>query len=108
MRKPWVEERLKEIGRDRALSWGWPNTYSYTKSLGEQLVFAARDSIVATVVRPSIIESALSYPLPGRNQGVNTSAPLTYLAGHVNPFYPAHGELAPPIPPVDPPPHPMI
>ena len=41
-RKQWVEERLKEIGLERARSWGWPNTYSYTKSLGEQLVFAAQ------------------------------------------------------------------
>ena len=32
-RKSWVEDRLKAIGRRRARSWGWPNTYSYTKSL---------------------------------------------------------------------------
>ncbi|HXW85348.1 MAG TPA: SDR family oxidoreductase, partial [Candidatus Binataceae bacterium] len=51
-RKQWVEERLKEVGKARAKSWGWPNTYSYTKSLGEQLVLAARKTIPATVVRP--------------------------------------------------------
>ncbi len=28
-------------GSTRALRWGWPNTYSYTKSMGEQLVLAA-------------------------------------------------------------------
>src|SRR5271168_1794543 len=39
-RKQWVEERLKDVGRRRAQSWGWSNTYSYTKSLGEQLVLA--------------------------------------------------------------------
>ena len=43
-RKQWVEERLKEVGRERAQKWGWPNTYSYTKSLGEQLVLANRDT----------------------------------------------------------------
>src|SRR6266436_6262523 len=32
-RKEWVEERLKAVGRERAQRWGWPNTYSYTKSL---------------------------------------------------------------------------
>jgi long-chain acyl-CoA synthetase len=100
-RKQWVEERLREVGRDRALSWGWPNTYSYTKSLGEQLVLAARGSIAATVVRPSVIESALLDPLPGWNQGVNTSAPLTYLAGRGYRFYPARGELVLDIIPVD-------
>ncbi len=61
-RKRWVEERLKEIGKRRSLSWGWPNTYSYTKSLGEQLVLAARDSLDVTVVRPAVIESALTDP----------------------------------------------
>src|SRR5258705_2462696 len=44
-RKQWVEERLKEVGRRRAQSWGWPNTYSYTKSLGEQLVLGERDRL---------------------------------------------------------------
>jgi long-chain acyl-CoA synthetase len=100
-RKQWVEQRLKEVGRDRALSWGWPNTYSYTKSLGEQLVLAARDSISVTVARPSVIESALCDPLPGWNQGVNTSAPLTYLSGRGYRFYPARGELVLDIIPVD-------
>ena len=80
-RKQWVEERLKEVGRKRAQTWGWPNTYSYTKSLGEQLVLANREELDVTVVRPAVIESALRDPFPGWNQGVNTSAPLTYLAG---------------------------
>ena len=100
-RKQWLEDRLKQIGRQRARRWGWPNTYSYTKSLGEQLVLAARDTINATVVRPSVIESALSDPMPGWNQGVNTSAPLTYLAGRGYRFYPAKGELVLDVIPVD-------
>ncbi len=99
-RKQWVEERLKETGRQRALGWGWPNTYSYSKSLGEQLVLAARD-LPATVVRPSVIESALKDPLPGWNQGVNTSAPLTYLSGRGFRFYPARPRLVLDVIPVD-------
>jgi hypothetical protein len=50
-RKRWVEDRLKQEGLARAVSLGWPNTYSYSKSLGEQLVFAAQDTIAATVAR---------------------------------------------------------
>src|SRR5271170_812211 len=53
-RKRWGEDRLKQIGKARAESLGWPNTYSYTKSLGEQLVFAVRDSLAVTVVRPAV------------------------------------------------------
>ena len=100
-RKQWLEERFKQIGKERAQSWGWPNTYSYTKSLGEQLVLAARDTITATVVRPSVIESAQFYPEPGWNQGVNTSAPLTYLTGRGFRFIPATGPLVLDVIPVD-------
>ncbi|MHB8383608.1 MAG: AMP-binding protein, partial [Candidatus Binataceae bacterium] len=100
-RKAWVEERLKEIGKQRALKWGWPNTYSYTKSLGEQLVLAAREELDVTVVRPAVIESALADPFPGWNQGVNTSAPLTYLSGRGYRFYPAKAELVLDVIPVD-------
>ena len=94
-RKQWVEERLKQVGRERALGWGWPNTYSYTKSLGEQLVLAAGDTLAVTVARPSVIEGALRDPIPGWNQGVNTSAPLTYMAGRGYRFYPGQGQAGP-------------
>jgi long-chain acyl-CoA synthetase len=99
-RKQWVEEQLKERGRERALRWGWPNSYSYSKSLGEQLVLAARDLNV-TVVRPSVIESALKDPFPGWNQGANTSAPLTYLSSRGYRFYPARPRLVLDVIPVD-------
>jgi long-chain acyl-CoA synthetase len=107
-RKQWLEERLKHVGRKRAQSWGWPNTYSYTKSLGEQLVLANRDTLDVTVVRPAVIESALRDPFPGWNQGVNTSAPLTYLAGRGYRFYPAKAELVLDVIPVDLAAHAMI
>jgi long-chain acyl-CoA synthetase len=100
-RKRWVEDRLKEVGKQRSVGWGWPNTYSYTKSLGEQLVLAARDRLDVTVVRPAVIEGALADPFPGWNQGVNTSAPLTYLAGRGYRFYPAKKELVLDVIPVD-------
>src|SRR5208282_2304530 len=100
-RKRWVEDRLKQIGQQRAQRLGWPNTYSYSKSLGEQLVLAARGEIDVTVVRPAVIESALADPFPGWNQGVNTSAPLTYLSGEGYRFYPARADLVLDVMPVD-------
>ncbi len=99
--KSWAEERLKKAGKARALSWGWPNTYSYTKSLGEQLVLRERANLRVAVVRPAIIESALKDPFPGWNQGVNTSAPLSYLSGRGYRFYPARGDLVLDVIPVD-------
>ena len=59
-------------------------------------------------MRPAVIESALADPFPGWNQGVNTSAPLTYLSGRGYRFYPASAELVLDIIPVDLAAHAMI
>lgn len=82
-RKIWTATRLTELGMERALHWGWTNTYTYTKSLGEQIILAD-PSVVSTVVRPAVVESAVRYPFPGWNEGFNTTAPLVYLVlkGH--------------------------
>src|SRR4030095_2035854 len=54
-RKVWTRTRLTDLGVERAAWWGWPNIYTYTKSLGEQLV-AAEKNMVRGIVRPSIVE----------------------------------------------------
>src|SRR4030095_8120791 len=53
-RKVWIRTRLTDLGVERAAWWGWPNIYTYTKSLGEQLV-AAQTEMVRSIVRPSIV-----------------------------------------------------
>ncbi|MCG8418235.1 MAG: AMP-binding protein [Proteobacteria bacterium] len=82
-RKLWMHKRLQELGQERAEHWGWTNTYTYTKSLGEQVILADKD-VRATVLRPAIVESSVRYPFAGWNEGFNTTAPLIYLAlkGH--------------------------
>src|SRR5947207_12015 len=80
-RKVWTRERLTALGVERAAWWGWPNIYTYTKSLGEQLV-AAETGMVRSILRPSIVESALSYPFPCWNEGFNTTAPIIFLVRH--------------------------
>ncbi|HEV8324807.1 MAG TPA: AMP-binding protein [Myxococcota bacterium] len=102
-RKRWIEDELKRQGLRRAEHWGWPNTYTYTKSLGEQLVIRAnqRGEVPVTVVRPAVIESAWRYPFAGWNQGVNTSAPLVYLSWRGHRMYPFTPELVLDVVPVD-------
>lgn len=78
-RKDWIRTELTNRGMDRAKEWGWPNIYTYTKSIGDQLV-ARETGIVRSIVRPAIVESSLAYPLRGWNEGFTTSAPLVYLA----------------------------
>jgi long-chain acyl-CoA synthetase len=76
-RKLWLTQKLVDAGMERARQWGWPNTYTYTKALGEQ-VMASTPELRYAIVRPSIVESALRYPFPGWNEGFTTSAPLAY------------------------------
>jgi long-chain acyl-CoA synthetase len=73
----WVSERLVALGMDRAQRWGWPNTYTYTKSLGEQAI--ARSGVRYAIARPAIVETSLRYPFPGWNEGFTTSAPVAFM-----------------------------
>ncbi len=77
-RKIWMNDVLTKVGMERAEHWGWTNTYTYTKSLGEQMILSDR-SVTSTIVRPAIVESSVRYPFPGWNEGFNTTAPLMYL-----------------------------
>lgn len=72
---------FKALGQERAHHWGWSNTYCYTKALAEFLLVTRYADIPLTIIRPSIIESAVSYPFPGWNEGVNGTAPLSVLIG---------------------------
>ncbi|HEX8910630.1 MAG TPA: AMP-binding protein, partial [Anaeromyxobacteraceae bacterium] len=87
----WISQRLVELGMERARHWGWPNTYTYTKSLGEQAI--ARSGVRFALVRPAIVETALRYPFPGWNEGFTTSAPLAFLGLKGQRVYPM-GERA--------------
>src|ERR1700678_3593901 len=80
----WLRQTLTDAGADRALELGWPNTYTYTKSLSESLIrnfLDANPSAAVAVVRPAIVESSLEKPFLGWNEGINTSASLSYLLG---------------------------
>jgi len=80
-RTRWARNRLTRIGMRRARHLGWPNTYTYTKSLGESLLARHGKDLPIAVVRPSIVESSTRSPFSGWNEGINTSGPLSYLLG---------------------------
>lgn len=99
-RKVWTRNRLTELGIERSDFWGWPNIYTYTKALGEQLV-AAETEIVRSIVRPSIVESAKNYPFPGWNEGFTTTAPIVFMTMKGQRQIPANEKLILDITPVD-------
>jgi fatty acyl-CoA reductase len=77
-RKVWVARRLTEYGRMRARSLGWPDVYTFTKAMGERAVeqLAGERSVPLSIVRPSIIESALEHPAPGWIDGFKMADPI--------------------------------
>ena len=80
----WLRQKLTDAGTRRANELGWPNTYTLTKSLSESLIgnFLDRTPGAAiSVVRPAIVETSIQQPFLGWNEGINTSASLSYLLG---------------------------
>jgi thioester reductase-like protein len=77
----WLREYLTESGMKRAAELGWPNTYTLTKSLAESLISKFGAGLPIAVVRPAIVETSVHEPFVGWNEGINTSASLSYLLG---------------------------
>jgi hypothetical protein len=80
-RSRWVKNKLVRVGMRRAQHLGWPNTYTFTKSLGESILARYGHDLPIAIVRPSIVESSQYTPFSGWNEGINTSGPLSYLLG---------------------------
>jgi len=77
----WLKTYLTEIGTRRAKELGWPNTYTLSKSLAESLIAKHGVGLPVAVVRPAIVETSVTKPFRGWNEGINTSASLSYLLG---------------------------
>jgi HAD superfamily hydrolase (TIGR01490 family) len=102
-RKTWVTDQQKEAGRERARTLGWTDVYTFTKAMGERVVEEhARGGKPATIVRPSIIESALRTPYPGWIEGFKMAEPLILAFGRGElPEFPAAPDSVVDIVPVD-------
>ncbi len=80
----WLKTCLTEAGIKRAQELGWPNTYTLTKSLAESLIHKHGAGLPVAVVRPAIVETSVEKPFLGWNEGINTSASLSYLLGTIS------------------------
>ncbi len=88
LRQRWASDALVDAGRARAASLGWPDAYAYTKALGEQALIETRGDVPVSIVRPSIIESALTEPAPGWIRGFRMAEPvlISYARGLLSEF----------------------
>ncbi len=101
-RRAWVRDELVRTGTERARSLGWTDCYTFTKALGERVVEAHAATAPVTILRPSIIESALATPHPGWIEGFKMAEPLILAYGRGElPEFPAAPDLVVDIVPVD-------
>src|SRR5581483_10053896 len=77
----WLRTYLTDAGMKRARELGWPNTYTLSKSLAESLIAKYGSGLPIAIVRPAIVETSVAKPFLGWNEGINTSASLSYLLG---------------------------
>ncbi|WP_122818030.1 HAD-IB family hydrolase [Nocardioides pantholopis] len=101
-RRTWVKNELVRIGTERARSLGWTDCYTFTKALGERVVESWAATHRASIVRPSIIESALERPYAGWIEGFKMAEPLILAYGRGElPEFPASADTIVDIVPVD-------
>ncbi len=88
LRTRWVDDRMAEAGVSRASSLGFPDAYAYTKALGEVALAETADSIPISIVRPAIIEAAVTEPSPGWIRGFRMAEPIiiSYARGLLEEF----------------------
>ncbi|KAI3949353.1 hypothetical protein MKW98_023290 [Papaver atlanticum] len=66
---------MKEFGLQRARLFGWPNTYVFTKAMGEMEIgelIESRNDLPVVIFRPTMITSTFKEPFPGWIEGVRT------------------------------------
>ncbi|KAF5744863.1 hypothetical protein HS088_TW07G00444 [Tripterygium wilfordii] len=65
-----ITSTLKDLGMKRAKIHGWPNTYSFTKAMGEMVLGECRENMSLIIIRPPGISSTYKEPFPGWIEGL--------------------------------------
>ncbi|KAL9239222.1 hypothetical protein vseg_013562 [Gypsophila vaccaria] len=83
-----IRQIMKNFGRQRAKLYGWPNTYVFTKAMGEMLVEKYRGNLPVVTMRPTIVCSTYKEPFPGWVEGCRTidSVAVNYGKGRLSIF----------------------
>ncbi|KAL5081889.1 hypothetical protein RYX36_010310 [Vicia faba] len=67
-----IKVAMRDLGITRAKVYGWPNTYVFTKAIGEMFVEKSKGNLSVVILRPAIVTSTLKEPFPGWVEGVRT------------------------------------
>ncbi|CAN4108085.1 unnamed protein product [Withania somnifera] len=71
---------MRVLGIERATLHGWPNTYTFTKAMGEMLLGNFKEDLQLIILRPTIILSTYKEPFPGWIEGLRTID--TFIVGY--------------------------
>ncbi|GAV74086.1 Sterile domain-containing protein/NAD_binding_4 domain-containing protein [Cephalotus follicularis] len=63
---------MKDLGVKRAKIYGWPNTYVFTKAMGEMVLGHLKENFSVVIIRPAIITSTFKEPFSGWVEGLRT------------------------------------
>ncbi len=80
-RREWASKAMVDAGRQRARTLGWTDCYTFTKAMAERAVEQTAAHLPVTILRPSIIESALEQPYPGWIEGFKMAEPIILAFG---------------------------
>ncbi|XP_021901385.1 fatty acyl-CoA reductase 3-like [Carica papaya] len=76
-----ITQAMKDLGIQRARKYGWPNTYVFTKVMGEMMVKHTKENVSVVILRPTIITSTYKEPFSGWAEGVRTIDSLAVAYG---------------------------
>lgn len=67
-----ITNTMKDFGIERAKVYGWPNTYVFTKAMGEIFLGRSKDNLPVVIIRPTVVTSTYKEPFSGWIQGFRT------------------------------------
>ncbi|KAH9659974.1 Fatty acyl-CoA reductase 3 [Citrus sinensis] len=63
---------MKNLGTERAKLHGWPNTYVFTKTMGEMLMQQSKENLSLVIIRPTVVTGTYKEPFPGWVEDLKT------------------------------------
>ncbi|XP_026387272.1 fatty acyl-CoA reductase 3-like isoform X2 [Papaver somniferum] len=66
------KDAMGVFGMQRARLFGWPNTYVFTKAMGEMLIGKLGENVPHVIIRPTIVTGTYKEPFPGWSEDVRT------------------------------------
>jgi len=83
-----LKNNLVEFGIEQSNNYGWNDTYTFTKWMGEQLLIEKLKGRSLSILRPAVIESTVSEPVPGWIEGVKVADAVifAYARGKISYF----------------------